>query len=89
LQRFFSELEDLQEGKGVSLLQEVEKAASLLIHFPLMAPQWSHTVRRLMIRRRNLALFYVPEPRGIVVIGMADLRSDPDQIWREIRSRLP
>ena len=89
LQRFFSESEDEIEGLGVSLLGQVEKATALLLQFPLMAPRWRHPVRRLMLRRRYLGLFYVPEPRGIVVIGVADLRSDPDQLWREIASRLP
>ena len=89
LQRFFSAEEDCGEGAGLKLLTQVENATALLLGFPLMAPKWRPPVRRLILRRRHLALFYVPEPRGIVVIGVADLRTDPDQIWREIRSRLP
>lgn len=46
-------------------------------------------MRRLILRRRHLALFYVPEPRGIVVIGVVDMRRDPESLWGEIRDRLP
>ena len=33
--------------------------------------------------------FYVPEPRGIVVIGVADIRGDPESLWNELKGRLP
>ncbi|WP_395746383.1 hypothetical protein [Prosthecobacter sp.] len=89
LQRFYAEAEDGQEGKGMELLTQVETASVLLIQFPRMAPSWRFPVRRLMIRRRKLALFYVPEPRGIVIIGVADPRCDPEAWWNELRSRMP
>lgn len=89
MQRFFAEAEDFQEGKGVELLTQVETASALLTQFPRMAPSWRFPVRRLMIRRRKLALFYVPESRGVVIIGVADIRRDPDEWWNELRSRMP
>lgn len=89
LQRFYAIAEDQAEGFGAHLLSEVERAAALLLCFPLMAAQWRFPVRRLILRRRQLALFYVPEPRGIVVIGVADLRCNPDDLWREMQGRLP
>jgi plasmid stabilization system protein ParE len=89
MQRFYAVAEDQAEGSGIQLLSEIEKAAALLLCFPLMAAQWRPPVRRLILRRRHLALFHVPEPRGIVVIGVADLRGDPDDLWRELHGRLP
>ena len=88
LQHFFAEAEDSQEGSGLKLLVQVETATALLAQFPRMAPNWRFPVRRLMVRRRQLALFYVPEPRGIVIIGVADNRRDPDEWWNELRSRM-
>jgi len=29
------------------------------------------------------------ESRGIVIIGVADIRRDPDKWWNELRSRMP
>lgn len=89
VQRFYANAEDHAEGSGVQLLLEFEKAAALLLCFPLMAAQWRFPVRRLILRRRQLALFYVPEPRGIVIIGVADLRGDPNKLWSELQGRLP
>jgi len=89
LQHFYAGLEDCEEGAGMRLLIEIEKATVLLLAFPFLAAKWRPPVRRMILRRRKLALFYVPEPRGIVVIGVADLRRDPDSLWRELRSRLP
>lgn len=89
VQRLYASAEDHSEGNGLQLLSEVEKATALLLCFPLMAAQWRPPVRRLILRRRHLALFYVPAPRGIVIIGVADLRSDPDDLWREMQGRLP
>ncbi|MCF7786642.1 MAG: type II toxin-antitoxin system RelE/ParE family toxin [Prosthecobacter sp.] len=89
MQRLYASAEDNSEGSGNQLLSEVEKATALLLCFPQMAVQWRSPVRRLILRRRHLALFYVPEPRGIVVIGVADLRGDPDSWWSELQGRLP
>lgn len=89
MQRLYATAEDHCEGNGDQLLSEVEKATALLLCFPLMAPHWRPPLRRMILRRRHLALFYVPEPRGIVVVGVADLRSDPDSLWSQLKRRLP
>lgn len=89
LQRFFAEAEDVQEGRGIELLTQVESATVLLAQFPRMAPSWRFPFRRLMIKRRNFALFYVPESRGVVVLGVADIRRDPDKWWNELLNRMP
>ncbi len=89
LQRFFAEAEDVQEGWGVKLVTQVETATTLLAQFPRRASSWRFPVRRLMIKRRKLALFYVPESRGIVIIGVADIRRDPDKWWNELLNRMP
>lgn len=89
LQRLFAEAEDSSDGNGLRLLTEIEKATVLLLCFPLLAPAWRSPVRRLVLRRRHLGLFYVPEPRGIVVIGVADLRRDPESLRSEMLGRLP
>jgi len=89
MQRLHASAEDHSEGSGNQFLSEVEKATVLLLCFPQMAKLWRSPVRRLILRRRHLALFYVPEPRGIVVIGVADPRGDPDRLWNELQGRLP
>lgn len=88
MQRFFAEAEDFQEGRGLKLLNHVETATALLAHYPRMAASWRFPVRRLMIKSSKLDLFYVPEPRGIVILGVADIRRDPDSWWSELRSRM-
>jgi plasmid stabilization system protein ParE len=89
MQKFFGEWEDRQDGGGMKLLLRVEKATELLLRSPHMAPAWREPIRRLVIRRSSLGLFYVPEPRGIIVLAVVDLRQDPERIQQEIRSRLP
>ncbi|OYW78026.1 MAG: hypothetical protein B7Z37_01425 [Verrucomicrobia bacterium 12-59-8] len=89
MQRFFAEADDNIEGSGVELLTQVETATILLTQFPRLAPNWRFPVRRLLIKRRRLALFDVPEPRGIVIIGVADIRRDPEEWWNELRNRMP
>lgn len=89
LQRHFNWREDRSEGSGIELLARVEKAAELLLRFPRIAAVWRSPVRRLILKRSTLGLFDVPEPRGIVVIAVADLRQDPERLWQEIQSRLP
>jgi len=89
LQKFFAECEDRQDGSGIHLLERIEKATELLLRFPYMAGLWHEPIRRLVIRRSFLGLFYVPERRGIIVIAVADLRQDPERLKLEVRSRLP
>ena len=88
-QRFYAYAMDHAEGSGVQLLLKIEKVAALLLCFPMMAAQRWYSVRRLILRHRQLDLFYAPEPRGIVIIGVADLRGDPDNLWSELQGRLP
>jgi plasmid stabilization system protein ParE len=89
MQCLYAESEDVEEGRGLKLLTQVEKATMLLLHFPRMAPQWRSTVRRLVLKKLHSGLFYVPEPQRVVIIAVADLRTDPDMLWRDIRNRIP
>lgn len=89
LQDLFQRADSASPNGGLSLLIQIEAATKMLSVFPLLAPEWNLSIRRLLIQKANLGLFYVPEPRGIVVIGLADLRQHPDGIAEQILRRLP
>lgn len=40
MQGIFAAAEDAADGTGVSFLGQVEKASTLLLNFPRMAPAW-------------------------------------------------
>ena len=84
-QETFSREEEIEPGAGERLFNEVEKALEMLRRYPELARVYQDPVRRWVLgKRRRTGLFYVPESRGIVVIGLLDLRQSPSVIRREL-----
>ena len=88
LQEIFNELEDAQEGSGERFLLLMDASLELLRLFPEMAPPFEPPVRRLVLNSRRHGLFYVFEPRGIILHAVADLRRDAEQLRRRLRRLL-
>lgn len=73
--------EDLAEGLGHQLYDEVEETLRRIMEFPLAGTPWDHTrlprtIRRMPLRRLSYSLFYVVEPE-LVVMAFAHLRRRP------------
>lgn len=75
-------LEDQREGAGDDFLGEIDHILELIRKFPQLGRVFETPVRRRIVGKGRYGLFYSPEDRGIVVIGILDLRQDPRQIRR-------
>ena len=84
LQQAFDYYEDLQEGRGDHLLGQLKLALGIVQRHPLIAPAYHGCYRRMLVRDFPLGIFYVVEPKRIIVAALLDLRQDP----RSIRKRL-
>ena len=72
-------------GSGDALFEPLERAFALLRDFPEIAPIFTGKYRRMLVRSFPYGVFYVLEPRGIVVVAVMDLRQDPEAIKRRLR----
>ncbi len=88
-QEAYARMEEAAEGSGERFVRLTDRMVSLLQAFPFVAAVWRRPVRRALIRRTHYGLFYVVEPARLVVIGLQDLRSDPERLERELLRRLP
>lgn len=88
-QTAFTVLLDSNQTQAERFVGMIDRLMSLLQVFPLIAPTWRPPIRRALIRRSHYGLFYVVEPKRIVVIGVQDLRQDPERIRNEVVRRLP
>ena len=46
-------------------------------------------IRRFVIQKSPWGIFYVPEPKRIVVLAVEDLRQDPSILKRKLEGLLP
>lgn len=88
-QRAFSVMEDASEGAGVRLSETTGELLELTAQHPFIARVWHSPVRRHVLERTHYGLFYVVEPRRLVVIAFRDLREDPNRLMQEVMGRLP
>jgi hypothetical protein len=57
----------------------------LLESLPELGPVvFGNRLRRVLVFNRLYGLFYVVEPRGVILHALLDLRQDPEQIQRRI-----
>ena len=82
LQEIYNRLEDRNDGAGDKFLEEVESALGLIQGFPHIGRIFHHPIRRRVIHDGIYGIFYVPENRGVVIIGVQDLRQRPSLIRR-------
>ncbi|MBX7208569.1 MAG: type II toxin-antitoxin system RelE/ParE family toxin [Verrucomicrobiaceae bacterium] len=86
VQRLYERLETWEEGTGDRFYEEVLSSVRLLEVFPRIGPVVHRgNVRRVLVSNRNYGLFYVSEPRGIVLHALFDLRQDPKAIMKRLR----
>jgi len=82
LAEIYAYLEDQREGAGDDFLGEIDHILKLIRSFPQLGRVFEAPVRRRIVGKGRYGLFYSPEDRGIVVIGILDLRQDPRLIRR-------
>lgn len=88
LQETFGRLEDIGEGRGVELIDQVEFALGLLKEFPEIAPKFGNRLRRKLVGKKcEFGIFYSIIGSRIIIAAVLDLRQDPDQIRRTLKQR--
>ncbi len=77
--------EAYQEGRGTLFLRHLDAAFGQLRNFPESGPIVHGNYRRLLVLGYPYGIFYVVEPRGVVISAVMDNRQDPDRIVRRLR----
>ncbi len=88
-QTAFLHLHDTNPGRAEKFVEMMDRLVSLLQAFPFIAPMWHHGIRRALVRRSHYGLFYVVEPKRLVIIGVQDLRQNPERLLDDVVRRLP
>lgn len=88
-QEAFVRLGESSPEAALRFVATTDRLLELLQVFPRLAALWQPPVRRVSIRRSHYGLFYVAEPLRLVIIGVQDLRRDPERLRRELLRRLP
>jgi plasmid stabilization system protein ParE len=88
-QNAFVRLDEASPEAALRFVATTDRVLELLRIFPHLAAVWQPPVRRISIRRSHYGLFYVVEPLRVVIIGVQDLRRDPERLRNELLGRLP
>ncbi len=70
------------EGLGQRFLDEVERTLARLAANPLLYPKLHRQIRRALLRRFPLGIFYLAERDRIVVVAIMHARQRPRR-WQE------
>lgn len=75
--------EGRQSGLADRFLTEVEAAVGRIERYPEMWAKVSPRIRRCLVHRFPLALFYHAAAKEIEIVAVADLRRDPGR-WEDL-----
>ena len=85
VQAHYERLETSEPGRGDRFYGEVLSMVKLLESLPELGPVvFGNRLRRVLVFNRHYGLFYVVEPRGVILHALLDLRQDPEQIQRRV-----
>ncbi|RYD82646.1 MAG: hypothetical protein EOP84_09100 [Verrucomicrobiaceae bacterium] len=65
-------------------MHHLDMAFGQLRAFPESAPIIHGRYRRLLVSGFPYGIFYTLEPRGAVIVGVMDIRQDPESIVRRL-----
>jgi plasmid stabilization system protein ParE len=85
VQAHYERLETWEQGRGDRFYGEVLSMVKLLESLPELGPVvFRNRLRRVLVFNRHYGLFYVVEPRGVILHALLDLRQDPEQLKRRL-----
>jgi plasmid stabilization system protein ParE len=85
VQLLYERLECNELSMGDRFYSEVLATVKLLESLPELGPVvYGDRIRRVLVFNRNYGLFYIVEPRGVIIHALLDLRQDPRQIKKRI-----
>ncbi|MCA1964431.1 MAG: type II toxin-antitoxin system RelE/ParE family toxin [Prosthecobacter sp.] len=85
----FTQYEDQSEGRGFRFDADLEAAKDLLADFPQIGSRFLGEVRKYLLLRWNLGVFYHVVGRRVIISAVLDLRQDPGRLLQILRSRQP
>jgi toxin ParE1/3/4 len=84
LQTAYNWVNDHREGRGDQFLVALDQCFSYVRQFPMIGRVYRGRYRRSLIPKYPLGVFYVSEPKRIVIHAILDLRLDPVVIQRRL-----
>jgi plasmid stabilization system protein ParE len=84
-QRVFAQFEEHRPDAGIRFTEEVGAKLLHLAAFPHMGPIYDPPFRRLLVFGREYGVYYVVEPRGIIIHALLDCRRSPESTRRRLR----
>jgi hypothetical protein len=85
VQQAYEWCEAVQEGRGDCFLQVLDAQLGVLRTNPLLGRVIEAPIRRLLLLDFPFGIFYDEQPTRIVVLGVMDLRQNPQTIQQRIK----
>jgi plasmid stabilization system protein ParE len=82
LMRLYDRAEETQGGDA--FLDTIQQSVGNLRGFPFIAPTFAGGIRRLLISKHPLGVFYAVEGNRVMILRVLDLRQDPQTIRRKL-----
>ena len=77
----------LYQRFGGKFYTALDKTLGQLAGFPEAGPVYHEKIRRILVGGFPVGVFYVSDPRRILILALLDLRRDPDRIRVEVAER--
>lgn len=86
IQAGFNACEEQQSGRGEIFMRHLDATFARIRRFPESAPVFHPPFRRVLVPSFPYGVFYAIEGKRLVVVGVMDLRQNPESIQRRLRS---
>lgn len=80
----FARLEEARPGTGDRFCRELDGSLNLVAKHPLIARPLRGKIRRIVLRRFHLGIFYAVESGRLMVCRILDLRQSPESLSRSL-----
>ncbi len=83
-QEIYNRIDRYSEDRAESFYASVNQAVDQVALFPESGHPYALPIRRVLALDGRYGVFYRNESRGIVVLGIEDLRQEPSRIRRNL-----
>ena len=80
----YNKFEDWREGLGDSFDNDYRDACSMLATHPEIGPRYEGRLRRLLMLKWQIGLFYAIEGNRVLIHAALDVRQSPENIRRRL-----
>ena len=85
----YCEQEEREPGRSMRLNADIAQMYGLMARNPFMGPPYTDKMRKVILKKWNLVIYYTVEGSRNMILAVQNLRQSPKKIRAILKSRMP